>query len=529
MALDRRDALILLALLAGAGLYAATLVTWAPHPFEDAAILMRYAQHVAEGHGIVWNVGGRPVDGATDFLFMLLIAGLARCGMTVDTAVRLVAIGSHFLTVAIVYAAVRRTGGAARWMAALSAAYLAVGPGLRYASAWFGTPFFALFACAAWYFANRLAKEEDSGAHGLGFTLCGLAMGLTRPEGVFLAVFMLAAIVYWRGWGPTRRIIATFVLVFAALGGAYFVWRWHYFGHPLPNPYYKKGGGELHWYALRSAVQGALRFTLPFTLPFIAAFRSREAARKAVFALIPIVGFVAIWVLVSDAMNYLWRLQYALVPLVVMSWPPLVEGVFAEWRLPRWRDLERKSRVTLAVLGSIVFVWVLVYNHRMSRLPIKFGDGNYTIATTLRDYAGKGYTMAVTEAGLLPYYSRWKALDTWGLNDPWIARHGIVTDAYLREKHPELIMFHAYFSAVTKPHVSNDWDAMVMVLKDYAERNGYILAGDFGETPNDTFFYYVRPDFADSATIIRRIREADYTWMSTGAKCLNFAMLRRVD
>jgi ADP-heptose:LPS heptosyltransferase len=24
------------------------------------------------------------------------------------------------------------------------------------------------------------------------------------------------------------------------------MWRWQYFGYPLPNPFYKKGGGTLH-------------------------------------------------------------------------------------------------------------------------------------------------------------------------------------------------------------------------------------------------------------------------------------------
>ena len=544
MALDRRDGAILAALCAAAALYAATLVVWAPHPFEDAAILMRYSQHVAEGHGVVWNVGGKPVDGATDFLFMMLVAGLARCGLGVGVAVRLLGVVSHFLSVALVYVAVRRLHGSMRWMAALSAAYLAVGPGLRYASAYFGTPFFALFACAAWCLAWRLADVATRGPRvadgwhasrvpykesqrtALLFALCGLVMGLIRPEGVFLAAFMLAAVVYMRGLRASRVAIAWFVLVFAVLGGAYFIWRWWYFGHPLPNPFYKKGGGALYWGGLRSAIQGALRFNLPFALPFIAAFRSRATARKAAFALIPIAGFVGLWVLLSDAMNYAWRFQYAVMPVVLVSWPPLVAGVFGEWRLPRFGGLDRRSRATLAVLGGIVFLWVLVYNHRMSRLPIRFGDGNYQVAVMLSDYRSKGYTMAVSEAGLLPFYSGWRAVDTWGLNDPWIAHHGGITDAYLREHRPELIMFHAYFSPITKPAVNNEWDEMVMRLKDYAERNNYILAADFGETPNDTFFYYVRPDFPDSVAIIRRIRETDYTWMSTGVRCVNYALLR---
>ena len=32
-------------------------------------MLLRYAEHLAAGHGIVWNLGDPPVDGATDFLY----------------------------------------------------------------------------------------------------------------------------------------------------------------------------------------------------------------------------------------------------------------------------------------------------------------------------------------------------------------------------------------------------------------------------------------------------------------------------
>ncbi len=520
----RKDALVVLALAAGTALYAVFFVRWAPHPFEDAAILMRYSLHLSQGHGIVWNVGEPPVDGATDFLFMVLVGFLGWLGLSIEGAVRLVGIASHFAAVLVVYAAVRRWQRGRWWMAAVSAAYLAVGPGLRYASAYFGTPMFALFALLTWLMAWRLATEGWSRGRALAFAFLALVTGLIRPEGVFLGVFMLLAVLWLGGLRAHAKTIGCFVAVFAVLGGAYFFWRWSYFGHPLPNPYYKKGGGTLHLGGLISSVHGALRFTLPFSLAFIAGLRSRRTARLVVFALIPIGGFVGIWVLLSDAMNYLWRFQYAVVPLVVTSWVPLVEGIFEEWRLPRWWEIARRPKRLLVVLGAVVFLWLLVYHHRMSRLPIRFGDGNYAVATMLRDYADKGYVMAATEAGLLPYYSRWRAVDPWGLNDPWIARHGRVTEEYLDRFKPHLVMFHAYFSPLVEPVVRTEWDAMAMTLRDYARKRGYVFAACFGETPFDTHHYYVRPDFADSAEIVRRIRSVRYTWMSTGRVCVNFAL-----
>ena len=43
---------------------------------DDAYISLRYARHLAEGHGIVWNIGEYPpVEGYTNFLFVILGAG----------------------------------------------------------------------------------------------------------------------------------------------------------------------------------------------------------------------------------------------------------------------------------------------------------------------------------------------------------------------------------------------------------------------------------------------------------------------
>lgn len=522
----RNDGLILFLLVLGTVVYAATMVVWAPQPFEDAAILMRYAQHFAEGKGIVWNVGEKPVDGATDFLFMLVVGALHCCGLALEDAVRGVCLVSHILTVLAIYIAVRKLHGARHWMAAASAAYLAVGPGMAYTSAFFGTPFFALFACLTWCAAHVLARDAASHWVGLLFALSGLVMGLIRPEGVLLAALMLGAVVYMRGPRRSLAPVAWFVGVFAILGGAYFAWRWSYFGHPLPNPFYKKGGWALHWDGLRSSLQGALRFSLPFTLPFIAGLRARDTMRQAVFALLPMAGFVGVWVLLSDEMNYHWRFQYAIQPIFLISWPPLVEGLFAEWRLPPWRSLARRSRAVAGVLGALVFLFVLTYHHRMARLPVLYADGNAAVARMLRDYSGKGYTMAVSEAGLLPYYSRWRAVDTWGLNDPEIARGGGITEERLDREKPHIIAFHAYFSPLVAPVVRNEWDAMVLKLKHYAEKRGYVLAAVFGETPYDTQHFYVRADFTDSAEIVRRIRSTPYTQMSTGRACVNYAGLR---
>lgn len=51
-------------------------------------------------------------------------------------------------------------------------------------------------------------------------------------------------------------------------------------------------------------------------------------------------------------------------------------------------------------------------------------------------------SMAITEAGRLPYYSKWHAIDTWGLNTPKYAKKLIHPDD-IRAANTDLIVVHA--------------------------------------------------------------------------------------
>ena len=42
---------------------------------EDAFITFRFAENLALGHGFVWNIGEPPVEGFTNFLWVVLCAG----------------------------------------------------------------------------------------------------------------------------------------------------------------------------------------------------------------------------------------------------------------------------------------------------------------------------------------------------------------------------------------------------------------------------------------------------------------------
>ena len=525
--------LALATLLFLTGLVAGGLVNFGIPPFEDAAMLMRYAGHLAQGQGIVWNVGEPPLDGATDFLFMVVVALGHRIGFAIETAVRIITIISHFVTVGLIYAGMRHVQRSGIVPAFLSALYFAVGPGLFLSAAYFGAPFFVLVVALAWLLAQRLLLTSGRTSwEYFSFSVTCLVAGLIRPEGVLISVFMLAAVGILIPHREFWRLAVIFGGVFLLLGGTYFSWRWHYFGHPLPNPFYVKGGGYIYIAALKSSWRNSVSLGLPFIPIFLLSVRSRESLRKGIAFLIPIVGATFMWVLISDEVNFGARFQYPVLALFVLSWYPLVCGLLADLRLTKEASLNAMQKMAIAVTISAVLFFFFYRQISDSRQITYTYDGRFDIAVILSQYADRGYTIATTEAGLLPLYSRWRAIDTWGPNDRWIAQHGGLTYEYLVRQKPDVIMWHEHFSPRHPPsnmRPDSPWVKQVMTLKQYAEQHAFTLAAVFGTRPDDTHYYYVRSSLSDHDQIVQAIRSVRYRWHADGRECTNFAVVSAQD
>lgn len=483
-------------------------------PFEDAAMIMRYAENVAAGHGFVWNPGEPPVDGATDFLFMLSVAGLHKLGLSPETAVRALTIGAHLLTLAVVYFSILRLHALHIAWAILATSFLAIGPGLVYIEAYFGTPFFALFVALA--FLGYLRHMDRSFVRWSDAWLtagAALLAGLVRPEGVLIAVFLYLPLLILFGWQHLKRTTLAFALLFGTIGLAYFLWHWSYFGHALPNPFYIKGGG-IHPASLKASVLNTLRMALPLVPVFlIAPFLLLGQWRATLLYTAPALAFVLMWLLLSNAMNYGMRFQYAVLPMLLMAWPPLLKSVLDAWKLYPHRI------AILVVLGASL----LAYQHYSYGMGMRMPpDGRVTLGEALEKYADEGYTMAVTEAGNLPYYSKWTAIDTWGLNDARIAHGGGVTTELLDQYRPELFLIHDYWSpSVERAGSEGPWTEMCDTLFSYISRRPYQLVACYGDRPRSTHFFYLRRDFAHF-TEIKRLILQPYPWYESGRIAKNF-------
>jgi hypothetical protein len=509
-----------LLLLGGLAAYLAAHLDMIGRPEEDAAMLLRYSKNLAAGYGIVWNIGERPVDGATDFLFMVLVGGLAKAGLDLETAARALGLAAHAATALLVFLGARRLHGAPRAWALVPAVFVLVGPGLRHLAACFGTPLFALTALVTWLIATHLAKVDAGRESGpaLAFALAALVMGLARPEGVFLAAFMMFAVLMERRGAGARTIVSRFLLVFLTLGLAYFLWRFFYFGYPLPNPFYKKGAGLLYWNSLRMSFSNLWDLALPFLWLLPLGLLARRARRATVFVAVPVLLFSALFILISDETNYVMRFRYPILPVLLVGLVPVARTLATGFG-PR-ASAGSASKIFPTTLAVVLVLSLALVQHRTYRYVAPQGMGLFDLGLALRGYAHRGFSLVTTEAGLLPFYSEWRAVDAWGLNDSHIAHAGSVDEAYLDRYQPEIVTFHAYFSPGVPDHgpsvetrsLGRPWYRMVKTLQHYAEQRGYVLAACYGRHRRDTHYYYVRPDFAQSAEIVARIRNLHYLW-----------------
>jgi len=213
---------------------------------EDAFISFRFARHLADGHGLVWNIGEPPVEGYTNFLWVILLAGALKLGLNPGGTAQVVGVLATAVTMAYLLRAARVIRGSKPGVGGLVAPALmaASGPVATWATSGMETNLFGALVFAA--FVHHVEGVRRGRLSPAVPVLLFLA-ALTRPEGVLFFALLWGHTVYRLGKEPTRREeradFGVWTALFAVPGFIYFLWRYHYFGYLLPNTFYAKTGG----------------------------------------------------------------------------------------------------------------------------------------------------------------------------------------------------------------------------------------------------------------------------------------------
>ena len=402
-----------IALVIGSFFYLLVLQVQAVWAFtiDDMYITLRYAKHWATGLGLLWNVGESPVEGYSNFSFLLL--GRFAYFLNVNPVLMLKGVGVlglWVLTAALfflsrLWVGVRVALIPCVWLLAYRGQILWSVSGLE-------TPVYEALVVFSVYFilrglGFRAYPLERSEYRIRWFAVAGVCLavaGMTRPEALALMVLFLGLLAV-HGRGASWSGFAVFSGVLALCFLPYFIWRWHYFGRLFPNPVYCKGLVDPWNFDLDRAY---LCLAWPFMVcALMAAWRQRRQGFD--FLVWPSVVYLVLCVGADPVVAFYNRL---FLPVFALLLPLALKGIMhvvvREWLV-----------YVLSLLMIFLFIPTLSlvgYRH-FTENPQSGEQLRERVLTWLLHHTSPGERVVLGDSGLIPYQSSLRFTDSYCLNN----------------------------------------------------------------------------------------------------------------
>lgn len=406
---------------------------------DDAFISYRYAENLAHYGEIVYSPGLRE-EGYTSFLWILLLAPFSFF-FELEPIAKGIAISS---TLGIFY-----------WFYRLSSSR---GVALAVFSIWIMLPitwmnsvngmetlFYTFLLTAQSAYALQFFENPEKGS-AWKWAIFAFLTGLTRPEGnLFTFIFGIALLLK----APRHRSLRKALVFFFVLGSAYFIARLFYFHYPWnqpwPNPFLFKVSAAGTWFKAKGItyVRDFLREPLFPLLLLLAYFHFMQKAnlRRGLFLFFPILLNLAFFLTVEPIVEYFYRFLIPLVPVALLALLPSEEISWGSFKTGY-----------VAIFCCIFLGWGIEYQKQsISGLIPYFSTPlkrtHQPIGKALASFSAKGYLLATSDAGVLPYFARWPTLDLVGLNyRPFLLK--VPTLAEFFQLNPTILVLHDHSRSV---------------------------------------------------------------------------------
>ncbi len=402
---------------------------------DDAMISMRYAQHLAQGHGLVWNIGDQPIQGFTNPGWLLLMAVFHMSGIPqqcISLAVMILSAGVLLVNAVVVQRITLEVAPTFQMAPLVSAAVTAFYfPLVFWSLRGMEVGLLVLLVNMAALLAMRIASGKSEAALGLGLLLS--AALLVRLDAIVQAAVILVYVVVCKRAGRRQALFS--VLIVATMLTVILICQRAYFGDFLPNTYYQKLAGGMLDARLKHGVLVFIQYALPDVgIVFIVSvfgvlrfheFRSSEALLLA--GLFVVQCLYSIWVggdyaepEVASANRFITQG----VPALIILFSLVVErGLAGRWPAsitvrPAWISTLIVALGTLVLMSGVPWYHWAEDNAPLLQSDVRRARAGLAIA----EYTSPGATIAVHAAGQIPYYSQRRSIDLLGLNDPVVAR-----------------------------------------------------------------------------------------------------------
>jgi len=227
-------------LIVGLVVFMAAVAVVMPFVPDDSYISFRYAENLADGNGLRYNAQDAPVEGYSNFLWVLVCAGIDAAGGSLPKAAPIVSVLLGLLCIGLLWRLFARSGlgGSSSILPILVLA--TAGPFVIYAVSGLETTLFALFLLGLVRGVDQVRANPSLTNHII-LAVVGFLAALSRPEGVLAYVVVAVVLLLWSN--IKRRPLFIGIASFAVLYVGYTIWRVSYFGDFWPTPFLSKAGG----------------------------------------------------------------------------------------------------------------------------------------------------------------------------------------------------------------------------------------------------------------------------------------------
>jgi hypothetical protein len=414
---------IVLTLICGGAVHFSWKLRWL---CDDAFISFRYAENLAQGNGLVFNLGEK-VEGYTNFLWTLFIAAAIKLGGDPGQVAIVGSLVALVLTLYVTTQLVKRQEG---WVTRPLVSLAAVALAANSCFAGFGTS--GLETMAGTFFVI-LACERAEARSPLLAGLAGILATMSHPDHAIFYVALGGALLLDR---ERRQGLIRYVLPFLLIYVPYYAWRWNYYGDFFPNTYYAKSANLTYFshgftWLLVSGLSSGIGMLVPLVL--VAFWRRR-------------CSFLVRYVLLATPLYFFYTAKIGGDFMLGRLLCPILPLFFIVAELGV-RDLfhlrQTKTACAAMFLGGLVLIpttliqprqerWLIADERTFYRLtsfsPIKVSSDLFDYGQVLfKHFKARGLEPKVTtfRVGMIGYYSRLYLIDRFGLTDRTIAHQPI--------------------------------------------------------------------------------------------------------
>lgn len=466
---------IIISLVAAAIFLLQVLLLWR-FTVDDAFITFRYSANLASGDGPTFNPGLPPIEGYTSFFWMLVMTIPHLISVEVQFFSKIVGIVATILYVIIstrfVYRLAEFLEEKFRYISAVIVALLLAcfGPTAVHAVSGMETALFTFFLISFFYLTFFLNQKTSKSSISL-LALDALMLGLTRPEGNIVSVVGLFCAYLMLPKQYKGFFAGATLLLYVLPGGMYFLWRATYYGHLFPLPFYLKVSHDL--FSGLYDVIGFVRYItdivgIMILLGLLIILRSNFLTAFLCSGL-----FTIFMIFPAHVMDYEWRYLFPLVPFIFVMAGSGIAVLYC-WMISERKPIctsqhshfvifDRESALSKAIfyavcvitclfmLGSVPSIVRQKRNYASSLKEAHIRLGKHL--SLLNRLMGRHALLAIGDVGAVPYYSKWRTIDTFGLNNVEIALSGKRKPEYILQAKPDLVILLSRNSTSFQPRL----------------------------------------------------------------------------